>query len=380
MSNIQTLLSAFDAIAKNPKKQLDDYISQGKKAIGCFPYYVPEELVYASGMVPFGVWGKTGGKINLAKEYFAAFYCTIAQLNLEMGLDGTLDGLSGVIAPSICDTLRPFTQNFRVACPDIPFMFLAHPQNRKKEYGVKFTEQQYNKIKIKLEEISGIKITNDNLNEAIKIYNENRKARRRFIELAGQYPHIITATSRSVVLKSAFFMLKDEHTKMLNELNGLIEASPIEPWKGKKIVTSGIVLDSPSLLKMFDDNQLAIVADDMAHESRAIRVDVQENTNHPMQALAEQFGNQDYDTLLYDPELNKRPGYLVEKVKKSQADGVVIMMMQFCDPEEIEFPSLKKGLEEAGIPYIKIGMDQQMTNFGQAQTSLQAFADVLSTL
>ena len=88
--------------------------------------------------------------------------------------------------------------------------------------------------------------------------------------------------------------------------------------------------------------------------------------------------SQDYDTLLYDPEINKRPEYIVNKVKESGAQGVVIMMMQFCDPEEIEFPSLKKGLDEAGIPYVKIGMDQQMTNFGQARTSLQAFSDMLS--
>jgi benzoyl-CoA reductase/2-hydroxyglutaryl-CoA dehydratase subunit BcrC/BadD/HgdB len=123
---------------------------------------------------------------------------------------------------------------------------------------------------------------------------------------------------------------------------------------------------------------MAIAADDVAHESRAIRIDVPENEADPIRALAIQFAAQDYDTLLHDPEINKRPGFIVDKVKQSGAQGVIIMMMQFCDPEEIEFPSLAKGLEEAGIPYIKIGMDQQMTDFGQARTSLQAFSDILS--
>ena len=52
-------------------------------------------------------------------------------------------------------------------------------------------------------------------------------------------------------------------------------------------------------------------------------------------------------------------------------------MQQFCDPEEMEYPCLKKALDNAGIPHIKLGIDQQMRDFGQAATAIQAFADVL---
>jgi len=378
VSRIEELLSEFVEIVSSPRKQLDKYLAQGKKAIGCFPYYIPEEIVYAADMVPFGIWGQTGGTINAAKEYFATFYCTIAQLNLEMGLKGTLDGLSGVIASPMCDTLRPFTQNFRVACPQFPFIFLAHPQNRKPGYGVDFTVTQYTYVKNKLEEIGGKSISEESLKNAIMVYNHSRASRRKFVELAGKHPEIVTASQRNAVLKSAYFILKSEHTVLLNELNNLLEKAPVVEWEGPKIVTSGIVLDSPSLLEIIENNNIAIVADDVAHESRAIRIDVPENEEDPMKALALQFAAQDYDTLLYDPEINKRPGYIVDKVKKSGAQGVVIMMMQFCDPEEMEFPALKKSLEEAGIPYIRIGIEQQMTNFEQARTSLQTFSDILS--
>ena len=53
-------------------------------------------------------------------------------------------------------------------------------------------------------------------------------------------------------------------------------------------------------------------------------------------------------------------------------------MQQFCDPEEMEYPYLKKALDKAGIPHIKLGIDQQMRDFGQARTAILAFADVLS--
>lgn len=377
--NMEMILKHFEAAAINPKGQLKEYIGKGKKAIGCFPYYVPEELVHAAGMVPFGVWGSNHKTIEAAKEYFASFYCSLAQLNLEMGLDGTLDDLSGVIVTTLCDTLRPLSQNFRVAVPKIPFMFLAHPQNRRKEYGIQYTISQYTRIKEKLEEIAGHPITEADLKASIKVYNQSRKARREFVKLAGEHPELVTPTQRSAVLKSACFMLKEEHTQLLEQLNELLRQAGPSQWAGIRIMTSGIVADSPGLLNILEENHMAIAADDVAHESRSFRVDVPEDTD-PVRALARQFGAQDHDTILYDPEINKRPEYLVKLAKDSGVQGVIILMMQFCDPEEMEYPSLKKALSEAGIPHIVIGVDHQMKDFGQARTQIQAFADILATM
>ncbi len=377
MNRTQQLLEQFDIISNSPRTQLDRYLAEGKKVIGCFPYYVPEELVYAADMIPFGIWGASG-TVNAAKAYFASFYCTIAQMGLELSLNGALNGLSGVIMSSMCDTLRPLTQNFQAANPDMPFMFLAHPQNRRLECGIQYTISEYAGLKIRLEEISGALITDEKLLSAIKVCNASRAARREFVERSGKHPDVISARMRSSVLKSSYFMAKSEHTAMLGELNAELAALPVCAWNGLKVVVSGIINDNANLLDIFDQYKIAIAADDVAHESRSFRVDVSEDSN-PMTSLAMQFAAQDDDPLLYDPELNNRPKHVIELVRESCAQGVVILMMQFCDPEEIEYPSLKKALDEAGIPSVIIGVDQQMKNFGQARTLLQTFSDVLST-
>ena len=376
MSTIEGLLTQFDVIASNPKAQLEKYIAGGKKAIGCFPYYVPEELVRAAGMVPFGIWGAIG-TINAAKEYFAPFYCTIAQMGLELALNGKLDKLSGVIMSSMCDTLRPLTQNFRSAIPQLPFIFLAHPQNRRPSYGVEYTKSQYAHVKKSLEAIAGRVVTDDDLKDAIRVYNESRSARRKFVKLAGQHPEAVSPIYRSAVLKSAYFMDKAEHTELLTQLNTQLEALPKSDWKGSKVLLSGILADSKSLLQILADNNMAVVADDVAQQSRAFRLDVPD-ADDPMTALALQFAEQDYDVLLYDPELDKRPKHVVDLARENGAQGVVVLMMQFCDPEETEYPSLKQALDKADIPSVSIGFDQQMRDFEQARTQLQAFADVLS--
>ena len=375
----EVFLNEFAEISEHPYRILSQYKKEGKKVIGVLPYYAPVELVVAAGMVPMGIWGSNKKTIAHAKEYCATFYCTIAQLALEMLLDGTLDQLDGLITPTICDTLRPMSQNFRVAMEGkLPCIFLAHPQQRKPAFGLQFTMDQYQHIKTELEKISGSAITDEALRNAIKVYNRSRAARREFVKLAGQHPDVISAVNRSAVLRSAWFMLKDEHTAKLEALNEELKKLPECNWKGKKVLTSGIICDNPKLLQIFDDNQIAIVADDVAHESRPIRVDAAE-TGDPMMALAQQFADQDYDILLYDEHSNqnRRADFVVKQIKDSGAQGLVLFMQQFCDPEEMEYPYLKKALDAADIPHIKLGVDQQMRDFGQASTAIQAFADVL---
>ena len=378
--SIEVRINEFAAVAANPKAQLNKYKAEGKKCIGVLPYYAPEELVAAAGMVPFGMWGSNKKTISRAKEYCATFYCTIAQLALEMLLDGTMDQLDGIITPTICDTLRPMSQNFRVAMKDkMPCIFLAHPQNRFAPWGLQFCIDQYTNVRKELDKIAGHEMTDEDIRAAIKVYNKARAARREFVKLANDHCDVISATKRSAVLKAAWFMTKAEYTEKLEALNEELKALPVCDWKGVKVVTSGIVCDNPELLKIFDDNNIAIAADDVAHESRAFRVDASEEGD-PMMALAQQFADQDYEVLLYDPQSskNRRGEFVANLVKESGAQGLILFMQQFCDPEEMEYPYLKKALDEAGIPHIKLGVDQQMRDFGQAATAIQAFADVIA--
>ena len=378
--SIETIVKEFAAVAADPKAQLKKYKAEGKKCVGVMPYYAPEELVAAAGMIPFGMWGSNNKTISRAKEYCATFYCTIAQLDLEMLLDGTMDLLDGVITPTICDTLRPMSQNIRVAMSEkLPCIFLAHPQNRRAEFGMKFCIDQYSHVKGELEKIAGAPITDEALSETIKLYNKSRAARREFVKLANDHCDVITPTKRSAVLKAAWFMDKAAYTEKLAALNAELAALPKCDWKGTKVVTSGIICDNPKLLEIFEENHIAIAADDVAHESRAFRVDAPE-TGDPMTALAQQFADQDFEVLLYDEESNKnrRGEFVADLVKQSGAQGLVLFMQQFCDPEEMEYPYLKKALDAAKVPHIKLGVDQQMRDFGQARTAIQAFADVIA--
>lgn len=377
MEEIKELLEQFKYYANNPRKQLDKYLAEGKKAVGIFPYYAPEEIVYAARVVPFGVWGGQG-PIERAKEYFPTFYYSMALRCLEMALDGTLDGLSASMVTTLDDTLRPFSQNYKVSAGrKIPMIFLNHGQHRKEDFGKQYNARIFKKAKEELEKICDVKVTDENLKKAFEIYNENRSEKRKFIKLAATHPQTIKASDRCHVLKSSYFMLKDEHTALLKKLNEKLAALAEEAWDGVRVVTSGVITDNPGLLEVFDAYKVCIVADDVAHESRALKVDIDLSIEDPMLALADQFARMDEDPILYDPDIFKRPKYVVDLAKENNADGCLLFMMNFNDTEEMEYPSLKQAFDAAKIPLIKMGYDQQMVDFGQVKTQLETFNEIV---
>ena len=121
---------------------MDRYLSEGKKVVGCFPPFVPEELVHACGMIPMGMWG---GRTPLkrAGEYLPAFACSLMQADMEFALSGVYDGMSAVIIPAICDTLRCMTQNWRFGVTHIPMIPIVWPQNREAPESLDYLISEY---------------------------------------------------------------------------------------------------------------------------------------------------------------------------------------------------------------------------------------------
>lgn len=364
-------LETLKSISAAPKAQLDKYLSEGKKVIAVAPVYTPEEIIHAFGFVPMGVWG-ADIEINESKKYYPAFICAIMQTILELGIKGTYKGVSAIVIPSLCDSLKTLGQNWKFAVKDISFIPMTYPQNRKPEYALDFTVAMYKRVIADLEKATGKKFDERRLEETYKIYNEHNKVMREFEEVSSIYE--ISATDRNAVFKSAWFMLKEEHTGLVKELIKCLKKEGQVSDK-LRIYTSGILADAPNLLEIFDDNNMKIVGDDIAHESRQYRTDIPDGND--LYALAKKFSSLDNCSLLYDRD-KKRVDFIIEEAKRCKADGIVVLMTKFCDPEEFDYVPIKRAAGKADIPHINIEVDRQMKNYQQANTMIQTFADLLS--
>ena len=372
---MQPLLDWFAQTAENPRAQLEAALARGEKAVGCLPYFAPEELIHAMGMRPFGLWGTGGLSCSLSAGYFPPFYCSLARTSLELALRGSLRGLCAVTGTLLCDTLRPRSQNWAAALPGLPFLPLACPQQRQEVYALTYFRSQLEGLARRLEGLGGRPLDPQALQNSLEVYNASRAARRRFVALAGRRGGLVSPLARCQVLKAALFAPVEEYLTRLTRLNRQLEALPDQPPK-LPLTVSGILCDSPALLRAFEGAGFTIAADDLAQESRSFRVDAPQDED-PLLALAMRFCAQNADPLLYDPDPALRPRHLVRLVRESGSRGLVLVLQQFCDVEEMEWPALKAELDRQGIPSLVIGADQEMTDFGQAATLLEAFAERL---
>ena len=372
MADLHTNIECLKNACKNPRAQLDKYLAAGKKVIGCFEPYTPEELVHASGMIPMGLWGGHT-ELKLVKSYLPAFACPIMQANLEFGLNGTYHGLSGVIIPAICDTLRCMTQNWRFGVPDIPMIPIVYPQNRTSPASTDYLISEYENVLVMLATITGQMMTEKALCKTIEIYNEHNAVMREFSELAIKHLDVITPTVRHAVMKSAFFFEKSEHTAIVKEINESLSALPEYEFTGKKVILTGITGEPEEFLEILEKNHIAVVGDDLAQESRQIRTDTPLSGGGGLKRLALQWKDRTCCSLIH--EIGKPRGALLTNL--CHADGVINCLMKFCDPEEYDQPWFEADLKKAGYPCLTVEVDPLNTSFEQLRTRVQTFAEML---
>ena len=170
-------------------------------------------------------------------------------------------------------------------------------------------------------------------------------------------------------------MDREEHARKLRALTEALNALPESPWKGLKLVTTGILADMLPLLAILEEQGMAVVDDQVAQESGFFRTDVPV-TADPVEGMAKRLGLLEGCSVLFDPG-KERGKELVRLAQAAKADGVLWVMAKFCDPEEFDYVPVKRMLEEAGIPLLAVEADQQTASWEQARSAVEAFAEVL---
>ena len=373
--NYKDVIKKLESAALSPDKTVAESIRKTKKeAVGCFPIYTPEEIIYAAGMLPVGMWG---GPTDLkrADKYLQSFCCSIMRSNIEYGMKGTYNMLKGIVLPTFCDTLKCICENWKVAVPHIPIIPIVYPQNRNIDADFAYLKEEFRRVKGEVEKLAGHSISDSDLEEAWDLYEAYRETMRRFSETAAEYPQIIGAKTRHLILKAGWFLDKKEYLEDIRTILEGLKQEEKQPFSGKRVIATGLIAEPDSLLDIFEENQIAIAGDDLAQESRQFRTKGREAGDF-WERMAGRIADQKGDTFLYEAE-KTRGQMLIDLVRERNADAVVVFMMKFCDPEEFDYPIYKKELEAAGIPHLYLEIDQQLDSFEQIRTRVQSFAEML---
>ncbi|HZK60815.1 MAG TPA: 2-hydroxyacyl-CoA dehydratase family protein [Anaerovoracaceae bacterium] len=376
MNNLKLLLDQLIEAGSNPKETVLKSMQDTKKeAVGCFPIYTPEEIIYAAGYLPVGMWGGPTD-LKLADKYLQGFCCSIMRSNIEYGMKGTYNFLKAVVISTFCDTLKCICENWKVAVPEIPVIPVVYPQNRMIEAGKEYLNEEFKRVATELEKLSGKVITEDALNESFEIYEDFRAAMREFTVAVATHLNTIDVKTRHLVIKASFFMDKKTYTLKIKEITNELNTLPKEDFDGIKVIATGLIAEPTALLDILVENNIGIIDDDLSQESRGFRV-VARKEDTVYEKMVGRIVDQRGCTFLFE-EAKTRGAMLIEMVNKHQADAVLVIMMKFCDPEEFDYPIYKEEIENNGIPILYVETEQQMDSAEQIRTRIQSFAEMLT--
>lgn len=375
--SVQEMIAALAQAGRTPKETILRSVKETeKKPIGCFPIYLPEEIIYASGLLPVGMWGGQTAMTEVDR-YIQGFCCSVMRANMELALRGAYRFLEAIVIPTYCDSMKSILANWTVAMEEPRVLTYTVLQNRASSGSLDFILHQNEKLRAQLGELTGRAVTDGDIEKAFRVYEDYRAAMRRFVALVKDYPASLNPTARHLILKAAWFMDKAAYTTQLTELMDALAGESKETRRGPRVVVTGLMMEPVKLLDVFTENGFTVVADDLAHESRQFRT-LSRTTGGVMERIACRMIDLKGDTFFYEEDKSKGQR-LIQTVKDEKADGVVVCMFKFCDPEEFDYPVYKKELTDAGVPMLYIEVDQQMDSVEQIRTRIQSFAEMLGT-
>jgi bzd-type benzoyl-CoA reductase N subunit len=370
-----SVLQEFSNIASKPYDYARAWKQRtGSRVFGYFCTYFPEELLHAAGILPIRILGDKEN-VSLADSHVQAFICSLVRTSLDAALKEKFTFLDGVMFPHSCDSIQNLAdiwrQNFPKQFSEVVVLPVWVDIPEAEDYLV----EEIARFRRQLEKYLGRKIQDAELKRSIDIYNENRDALASLYALRRDNPGALTGESVIEVVRASMCMRKEDHTALLKKLLNELKTAPRKDDGAVRIVLYGNVCDHPAIMNLFEEMEAVVVDDDLCTGSRYF-LHTEPSDGDPVRRIAQRYLKRVPCPSKHSTSFDRRP-YLVDMVKRSKADGVVMLILKFCDPHAFDYPDLAKRLTESNIPHLLIETEIQPASIEQVRTRLQAFVEML---
>lgn len=368
-------LQVFSEIAANPYDYAAKWKeSTGRRVFGYFCTYFPEELLHAAGILSIRILG-VKENVSVADAHVQPFICSLVRTSLDAAMRNRFDFLDGVVFPHSCDSIQNLADIWKHHFPDQFSEVVVLPVWVDVPEAEDYLTEELARFKRKLEAHLGEEISDDALAESIDIYNDNRSALAELYAIRRDNPSAISAENALNVVLASFRMRKEEHTDLLKKLLGELKAAPKTNGETIRVVLYGNACDHTDIMNLFEEIDAAVVDDDLCTGSRYF-LHIAPPDGAPLRRIAQRYLNRIPCPSKHSDSFDRRD-YLVDMVRQSEADGVVMLILKFCDPHDFDYPDIAKRLTEEDIPHLRIETEMQPASIEQVRTRLQAFVEML---
>jgi len=360
-------------------KELKQAKEQGKKIIGYVPGgYFPEELVIAAGAIPVCmIRGGDKAAIDASLAYIDRWLDTFYRAQIGSCLSGE-DPYYNII-----DILfDPLTDNSNRALSDT---LAYHTDIEIFPFGVPHTKDEsaheyylhgINRAKKRIEELTGVEITTDKLNEAIVLCNRERELLRKISLMRQSDPSPVDSKHFVMMNHASMIIDKNAQVKILESVVEDLDQAEPSGNKGPRILLTGSTLawGDNKILAMIEEAGGNVVIENFAEGITPYWYDIK-TTGDPMKALAEKYFMDRAVPAWFRP-CNEMHKNLVRLAKDFSVNGVIWYQLMIRDSYKIEsyyFPEILK--KETGLSMLTLESDYDPYETGQMRTRIETYIE-----
>jgi benzoyl-CoA reductase/2-hydroxyglutaryl-CoA dehydratase subunit BcrC/BadD/HgdB len=374
-------LDSLDTHLKKRAGELESFKAEGRRIIGYYPGgYVPEEILLACDAVPVGL--HRGGEhepVQIAGAYLPRWIDTFCRSQIGFKV------LGGEPAYDLADLyVLPVTDNnVRILSDAWEFYHLGEifklgVPHRKTERALKYYLDGINALKYKIETHTGQQLTDEKLNEAIRLCNKERALFRKISSMRKKTAFALSGRDFVRLLHASLWLDKNVMVDMLESLIQELESLELQPGSGPRILLTGSTLayGDGKVIRLVEEAGGNVVMEHFAEGLRCYWDDVSLDGN-PMEALAESYFQRRITPAWFRPS-SEMWDFLIKLTGDFAIDGVIWYSLMYRDSYTVQSTLFPKILKQAtGLPTLVTESDYDLEELGLLRTRVETFVEMI---
>jgi len=374
-------MKALDKLDSHIKTRLTDLSKakeQGRKIIGYTAGgYLPEELVLACDAIPV-CFIQAGDNTILtdAGAYICRWFDPFwrSQIGyLTSGKDPYYTIADLIVIPITDNHIRAFSNTVGYYTPEIESFVFGVP-HVKDEYALGYYLQGVNRLKKKLEDFTGVEISESRLKQSIRLCNRERELFRQ-ISLMRQSEDFAVASKDFVALNHGSFIAdKGVMVEILESFVKEVTDSAPLPKGGPRILLTGSTLarGDSKVIDIIEDTGGVVVMEEFAEGIRPYWGNVKLDGDL-MANLAESYFMDRVCPGWFRPG-TERLDFLIKLAREYKAAGVIWYQLMYRESYKVEsyfFPDILK--KETGLNMLTLESEYDAAETGPMKTRIETF-------
>ncbi|MBW1810777.1 MAG: 2-hydroxyacyl-CoA dehydratase, partial [Deltaproteobacteria bacterium] len=337
-----------DAVATYPEQaDGDDQVH----VIGTLCSYTPEEIFQVEGLRAYRMRAPDCNGTDLADTYMGRVTCSYTRCILEVIEDDRYEFLDGYVFAAGCDHMRRLHDNLN---------YLRSPQNvymldlphKYSDRAVSWYAEELRLLATSLQKAFGVDLTEEAIAASIRRSNKNRKLMCALDNLREREKPPLTG-SQMVAVSSGYLSLPQKQAgTSLEELLAEARNAPGRDGHRARLLLVSSQIDDPRYVEALEATGGLIVGEIACSAASAFNGLVDEN-KPPFEALADRYLKR-----IPCPRMMEMHSELLARIvqlyKSRQVDGIVLVVLKFCDTWGVIGTLFVRELREMGIPILRL--------------------------